>query len=83
LKLRDEYIAEGPVIEDGVTLGGGAVVLPGVRIGHDSFVAAGAIVTKDIPPFSLVVGGPGKPSPLPEKLRARNLALSWRKYLVE
>jgi acetyltransferase-like isoleucine patch superfamily enzyme len=82
LKLRDEYVPQGPVIEDGVTLGGGVVVLPGVRIGHDSFVAAGAVVTKDVPPLSLVRGVPGRVTPLPEKLRGRNLALSWRKYLA-
>ncbi len=83
LKLRDEYVPEGPVIEDGVTLGAGVVVLPGVRLGHDSLVAAGAVVTRDVRPFSLVVGVPGKAVPLPEKLRERNLALSWRKYLAK
>ena len=83
LKLRDQYIPEGPIIEDGVTLGGAVVVLPGLRIGHDSFVAAGAVVTKDVPPFSLVRGVPGRAVRLPEKLRERNLALSWRKYLAE
>ena len=81
LKRRDEYIPEGPIIEDGVTLGGGVVVLPGIRIGHDAFVAAGAVVTKEVPPFSLVKGVPGEIQPLPERLRSRNLALSWRKYL--
>jgi acetyltransferase-like isoleucine patch superfamily enzyme len=83
LKLRDEYVPEGPIIEDGVTLGGAVVILPGVLIGHDSFVAAGAVVTKDVPPLSLVRGVPGHVVPLPEKLRKRNLALSWRKYLAE
>ncbi|HKF49228.1 MAG TPA: DapH/DapD/GlmU-related protein [Terracidiphilus sp.] len=83
LKLRDQYIPEGPVIEDGVTLGGGVVVLPGVRIGHDSFVAAGAVVTSDVPPHSLVRGVPGRAVPAPEKLRERNLALSWRKHLAK
>jgi acetyltransferase-like isoleucine patch superfamily enzyme len=82
LKLRNEYVPQGPVIEDGVTLGGGVVVLPGVRIGHDSFVAAGAVVTRDVPPLSLVRGVPGRVAPLPEKLRGRNLALSWRKYIA-
>lgn len=83
LKLRDQYVPEGPVIEDGVTLGGGVVVLPGVRLGHDSLIAAGAVVTKDVPPLSLVRGIPGKAVPLPDKLRERNLALSWRKYLAK
>jgi acetyltransferase-like isoleucine patch superfamily enzyme len=81
LKLRDQYVPEGPIIEDGVTLGAGVVVCPGVRIGADAFVAAGAVVTKDVPPGAMVVGVPGRISPLPEKLRERNMALSWRKYL--
>ena len=81
LKLRDEYVPEGPILEDGVTLGGGVVVCPGVRIGHDSFVAAGAVVTTDVPPESLVVGVPGRIQPLPEKLQERNMALNWRNVI--
>ena len=81
LKLRDQYTPEGPILEDGVTLGAGVVVCPGVHIGQDAFVAAGAVVTRDIPPGSLVMGVPGRVRPLPEKLRERNMALSWRKYL--
>ncbi len=83
LKMRDSYRPEGPILEDGVTLGAGVVVCPGLRIGQDSFVAAGAVVTKDVPPNSLVMGVPGKITPLPEKLRERNLALSWIKYLTK
>ncbi|MBF0293244.1 MAG: N-acetyltransferase, partial [Nitrospinae bacterium] len=81
LKMRDDYNPVGPIIEDDVTLGGGVVVLPGVRVGEGSFVAAGAVVTKDVPPRSFVKGVPGKVSPLPAKLQERNMALSWRKYL--
>lgn len=83
LKLRDKYVPEGPVIEDSVTLGGGVVVLPGVRIGRGAFVAAGAVVTKDVPPLTLVKGVPGEIRPLPKTLHGRNLALSWRKYLKD
>ena len=83
LRMRDEYKPEGPVIEDGVTLGAGVIVLPGLCIGADSMVAAGAVVTKDVPAGSLVVGVPGRISALPEKLRERNMALSWRKFLRE
>lgn len=83
LKMRDQYEAQPPIIEDGVTLGGGVVICPGLRIGEGSFVAAGAVVTKDVPPLSMVVGVPGRISPLPERLRERNMALSWRKYLSE
>jgi acetyltransferase-like isoleucine patch superfamily enzyme len=81
LKMRDSYKPQGPIIEDGVTLGGGVVVLPGVRVGEGSFVAAGAVVTKDVAPKSFVKGVPGKASALPEKLMEKNMALSWRKYL--
>ncbi len=83
LKLRDEYVPEGCVLEDNVTIGGGVVLCPGVRIGAGSFVAAGAVVTRDVPPNSLVVGVPGVIKPLPERLREPNMALSWRKYLSE
>jgi len=83
LKMRDEYKPEGPVIEDGVTLGAGVVVCPGIVIGKGSFVAAGAVVTKDVPPMSLVQGVPGTVMSLPENLRELNVALSWRKYLDE
>lgn len=47
-------------IEEDVWIGSQAVVLPGVRIGHGSVVAAGAVVTKDVPPLSIVGGVPAK-----------------------
>ena len=48
------------VIEDDVWIGANAVVLPGVRIGNHSVIAAGAVVTKDVPPHSIVAGVPAK-----------------------
>lgn len=83
LKLRDQYKPEGCILEDGVTIGGGVTILPGVRIGRDSFVAAGAIVTKDIPPDSMVIGAPGKIKPLPAELRERNMAKAWARILAD
>jgi len=47
-------------IEDYVFIGPRAIILPGVRIGKGAVVAAGAIVTKDAPPFSIVGGIPAK-----------------------
>ncbi len=82
-KMRDSYVPEGPVLEDGVTLGGGVVVVPGVTIGRGSFVSAGAVVTKDIPPMSLVQGNGASIRALPEKLRELNMAKNWRKYLED
>jgi maltose O-acetyltransferase len=52
--------AEPITIEDNVWLGGGVIVCPGVTIGRDSVVGAGAVVTRDIPTASLAVGNPAK-----------------------
>jgi acetyltransferase-like isoleucine patch superfamily enzyme len=54
------YTAEPPVIEDGASIGAGAVLLPGVRIGAGAMVGAGAIVTKDVPPATMVRGEPAR-----------------------
>ncbi len=48
------------VIEDEAHIGANAVVLPGVRIGKRSQVGAGSVVTKDVPPFSIVAGNPAR-----------------------
>lgn len=48
-------------LEDDVWIGSGAIVLPGVAIGKGSVVAAGAVVTKDVPPMTVVGGIPAKP----------------------
>lgn len=52
--------AEGIVIEDDVWLGAGAVITDGVRVGRGAVVAAGAVVTKDVPPHTVVAGVPAK-----------------------
>lgn len=52
--------AEGIVIEDDCWLGTGVKVLDGVRIGRGCVIGAGAVVTKDIPPYSIAVGVPAK-----------------------
>ncbi len=82
LKDRANYSSEGPVIEDGVTLGARVVVCPGVRIGAGAFVAAGAVLTRDVPSMTLALGVPARHQTLPERLRERNIALSWKKHLT-
>ncbi len=62
----------GATIEDDVMVGGGVTLLPGVRIGYRSFIAAGTLVTKDIPPRSFVSGVPGFIAPLPAQLDCDN-----------
>lgn len=53
--------ADAPVvIGDDVWIGAGAIVLPGVSIGRGSVVAAGAVVTKDVPPDTVVAGVPAR-----------------------
>ncbi len=76
-RMRDEYVPEGPVIKDGVTIGANAVILPGKVIGEGSFLAAGTVVTKDVPPWSMVKGNPGEILPMPEKLKQWNKAKKW------
>ena len=50
----------GPTIRRGARVGGGAILCPGVEIGAEAFVGAGAVVTKDVPPRSVVVGNPAR-----------------------
>lgn len=58
---RDKLEAAEPItIEDNVWLGGGAIVLPGVRIGANSVIGAGAVVTKDVPANVVAVGNPAR-----------------------
>ncbi|BAY62667.1 hexapeptide repeat-containing transferase [Calothrix brevissima NIES-22] len=59
--IRNQGITrQGIVIEDDCWLGHGVSVLDGVTIGQGSVIGAGAVVTKDIPPFSVAVGIPAK-----------------------
>ncbi len=60
LILNQGLRLEKVVIEDNVWIGINAVVLPGVKIGEGSIISAGAVVTKDVPPFSIVGGIPAK-----------------------
>jgi len=62
----------GATIEDHVMIGGSSTILPGITIGQCSFIAAGAVVTKDVPPRSFVVGVPGAIQPLPPELDRPN-----------
>jgi maltose O-acetyltransferase len=48
------------IIDDDVWIGTRVIILPGIRIGKGSIIGAGAVVTKDIPPFTIVGGNPAK-----------------------
>lgn len=52
----------GVIVEDGAIIGGRAVFKPGVRVGKNSVVAMASVVTKDVPPDTVVMGHPAKPA---------------------
>ena len=51
---------KGVVIEENAKIGANSTILPGVRIGRNSVIGAGSVVTKDVPPESVAVGNPAK-----------------------
>jgi acetyltransferase-like isoleucine patch superfamily enzyme len=60
-RIDEQGISTTPVtIGDDIWIGANAVILPGVTIGNHSVIAAGAVVTKDVPPHSLTAGVPAK-----------------------
>ena len=59
----------GPVIRKGASIGANSTILPGISIGSGSLVAAGAVVTRDVPDYKLAIGNPAKIKELPEGAR--------------
>lgn len=55
---KNEY--KKTYVSKGVTIGANATIVCGIRIGAFAFIGAGAVVTKDIPPYALIVGNPGR-----------------------
>ena len=61
-RLKDvtDWTVSGVTVEDGASIGGGCVILPGIRIGRFALVGAGSVVTHDVPAHALVVGNPAR-----------------------
>jgi acetyltransferase-like isoleucine patch superfamily enzyme len=57
---KPEFEFEGPLLRRGCRVGGGATLCPGVEIGEEAFVAAGAVVTADVSPRTVVMGIPAR-----------------------
>jgi acetyltransferase-like isoleucine patch superfamily enzyme len=57
---RRKELMKGPTIRRGARVGGGAILCPGIEVGEEAFVGAGAVVTKDVPPRMVVVGNPAR-----------------------
>ena len=53
-------LMKGPTIRRGARVGGGAILCPAIEIGEEAFVGAGAVVTKDVGPRTIVVGNPAR-----------------------
>jgi acetyltransferase-like isoleucine patch superfamily enzyme len=53
-------LMKGPTIRRGARVGGGAVLLPGIEIGEEAFIGAGAVVIRDVPARALMVGNPAR-----------------------
>jgi maltose O-acetyltransferase len=66
-------------VEDYVFVGARAIVLPGVTVGTGAVVAAGAVVTRDVAPFTIVAGVPARP--IGERRRDLAYRLEYRKFL--
>ena len=69
------------IIENDATIEPGSIILPGIRIGEGALVKAGAVVTKNVPPYTKVSGNPAKPEKIKKEpfdrlkpLFARNFA---------
>jgi len=59
--VRDRLMVKAPVtIDDDAWIGAGAIVLPGVHVGASAIVAAGAVVSRDVPPRTIVAGTPAR-----------------------
>ncbi len=64
-EVRERYADESgwllrTVVEQGVTIGARAVILPGLRLGAFCMIGAGSVVTRDVPPYRLVTGNPAR-----------------------
>ena len=53
-------LMRGPTIRRGARVGGGAILCPGIEVGEEAFVGAGAVVTRDVPARTVVVGNPAR-----------------------
>lgn len=70
--VRKKSDLRGPVLRKGASIGANTTLLPGIEIGEGAMVAAGALVTKDVPPWKLAIGAPARIIDLPGDLKVTN-----------
>ena len=61
--IVDEWTLEETIVEDGASIGSNATIMCGIRIGRGAMIGAGAVVTRDVPADTTVVGNPARPLP--------------------
>jgi acetyltransferase-like isoleucine patch superfamily enzyme len=85
--LNDRYpkssLLTPPQIEDGAVVGGGVIILPGVTVGKKAVVAAGSVVTKDVPAREVVLGVPARKAMSLEEYEAKRETYVARKRSVK
>ncbi|MEM5766656.1 MAG: DapH/DapD/GlmU-related protein [Candidatus Aenigmatarchaeota archaeon] len=57
---KERPVLKGPIIKKGVRIGAGAIILPSIEVGENAVVGAGAVVTKNVAPNSVVIGNPAR-----------------------
>jgi len=70
--IRKHLTLKGPVIRKGASIGANAIILPGIEVGVGSMIAAGAVVTTNIPQWKLAIGSPARIVELSEELKVFN-----------
>jgi acetyltransferase-like isoleucine patch superfamily enzyme len=70
--IRINFDLKGPIIRSGASIGANSTFLSDIEIGRGAMVAAGAIVTMDVPEYFLAIGAPARIRPLPKHLKKLN-----------
>lgn len=70
--VRKKTKLKGPILRRGASLGANVILLTGIEIGEGALIAAGSVVTKDVPPWKLAIGVPAVIKELPKALKVLN-----------
>ncbi|KZX10170.1 acyltransferase [Methanobrevibacter curvatus] len=71
--VRVDFDLKGPLIRKSASIGANTTFLSNIEVGEGAMVAAGAVVTRRVPPYNLAIGTPAKIKPLPHNLRVPNM----------
>lgn len=80
-KMHDREL-QTTMVEDGASIGAGAILLPGIKVGRGAMVGAGAVVTGSVPPYAIVMGNPARITGYVERFSScppleKPIELSW------